>query len=107
MQSIQSFATVVLSDIVRRGPSSPARTAFAWRLAVGPALANATTVELVGNVLMVHASDSRWADEIRRSRQLVLGRLQQLLGNETIAALRFARATSSPSRAKERDHRKR
>jgi hypothetical protein len=94
MQSIQSFATAVLATVVRRQPDSPARTAFAWRIAVGPALANVTTVELAGSVLVVRTTDRRWTDEIARLGDIVLVRLQHLLGRETVTAFRFV----NPSR---------
>ena len=89
MQSIQSFATAVLATMVRRQPSSPARTAFAWRVAVGPALANVTTVELAGSVLVVRTNDRRWTDEIQRLGDVVLLRLQHLLGREAVTGFRF------------------
>ncbi len=47
MLPIQRFSSGVIAEIIRRQPSSPARTALAWQLAVGSALARATTVELV------------------------------------------------------------
>jgi predicted nucleic acid-binding Zn ribbon protein len=94
MHSIQSFATAVLAPVVRRQPASPARTAFAWRVAVGPALANVTTVELAGSVLVVRTTDRRWTDEIERLAEVVLLRLQHLLGREAVTAFRFV----NPSR---------
>ena len=85
MLPIQGFATGVLAEIVRRQPASNARTAFAWQLAVGPALARATTVELdEAGVLKVTPRDRRWTREIRRSAGVILPRLQQLLGREAV-----------------------
>ncbi len=80
MYSIQNFAGGVLADLVRRQPPSPARTTFAWQLAVGPALARVTSVELDGATLRVSAADARWLNEIRRAREVILPKLQQLLG---------------------------
>ena len=80
MRSIQTFAGGVLADIVRRQPPSPARTSFAWQLAVGPALARVTSVELDGATLQVSAADPRWLNEIRRAREVILPKLQHLLG---------------------------
>ena len=82
MLPIQDFSTVVLAKILRRQPSSPARTAFAWQLAVGPALARSTTVAMQDGVLCVRASDERWGREIERASGMVLSRMQQLLGSE-------------------------
>jgi hypothetical protein len=77
---LQNFATGVMAEVVRRQPSSPARTAFAWQLAVGPALAKCTSVELHDRVLTVRARDARWAREIARAAVTVLPRMQHLLG---------------------------
>jgi Dna[CI] antecedent, DciA len=79
---IQHFSTGVLAHILRRQPSSPARTAFAWQMAVGPALARSTTVVLNDGMLCVRASDERWGREIERASDVVLRRMQQLLGPE-------------------------
>ncbi len=56
MLPIQQLSAGVLADVIRRQPSSPARTALAWQLAVGPALARATTVALCDGVLTVQSS---------------------------------------------------
>ena len=77
---LQNFATGVLAEIIRRQPPSPARTAFAWQLAVGPALARSTTVDADGSVLTVRARDPRWVTEIERARDTILPRMQHLLG---------------------------
>jgi len=89
MQPIQQFSASVLAQIVRRQRPSPARTSFAWQLAVGPALARVTTVELTDGVLTVHAPDKRWTQEILRARETVLTRVQHLLGAESVLALRL------------------
>jgi predicted nucleic acid-binding Zn ribbon protein len=90
---IQRFSTRVLADVVRRQPSSPARTAFAWQLAVGPALARSTTVTLEAGVLSVCASDPRWASEVTRAREIVLARLQNLLGPDAVRTIRVERTS--------------
>ena len=82
MIPLQNFSSSVLAQVVRRQPASPARTAFAWQIAVGPALARTTTVELVDGVLHVRSHDARWLKDIRTLRQQVLLRLQHLLGPE-------------------------
>jgi predicted nucleic acid-binding Zn ribbon protein len=87
MIPIQNFASGVLAEIVRRQPASKQKTAFAWQLAVGPALARATTVELSGGVLSVRAHDSRWTREIRRAAETILPRMQHLLGRDTVTSL--------------------
>lgn len=80
MQPLQTFASTVLAGIIRRQPASKGRTAFAWTVAVGPALAKVTSIELVDDVVVVAAQDSRWAREVERASPIVLERLQALLG---------------------------
>jgi predicted nucleic acid-binding Zn ribbon protein len=94
---IQHFSSGVLSEVIRRQPSSPARTALAWQLAVGPALARTTTVELVDGVLTVHSADPRWTLEVTRARDIVLRRLQHFLGPDSVKTLKIER---SPNRVR-------
>ena len=87
MIPIQHVATGVLAEIVRHQPASKERTAFAWQLAVGPALARATTVELDRGVLTVRAIDRRWIAEIRRASDTILTRMQNLLGADAVTRI--------------------
>ena len=91
MIPIQHFSSGVLAEVIRRQPPSPARTTLAWQLAVGPALARATTVELSGGVLTVQSPDARWTLEITRARDIVLRRLQHFLGPDSVKALHIER----------------
>ena len=79
---LQNFASSVLAGIIRRQPASKEKTAFAWAVAVGPALAKVTSIELVDDVVVVAAQDSRWAREVERASPIVLERLQALLGSD-------------------------
>jgi predicted nucleic acid-binding Zn ribbon protein len=88
VRSIQTFAGGVLAQLVRRQPPSAGRTNFAWQLAVGPALARATSVELEGPVLTVRSTDPRWLKEIDRAASVILPKLQQLLGDDQITKIR-------------------
>ena len=87
MRAIQTFAGSVLAEIVRRQPPSAGRTKFAWQLAVGPALARVTSVELEGTTLRVRSADRRWLKEIDRARTVVLPKLQQLLGVDAVTKI--------------------
>ena len=87
MRPIQSVAGGVLAQIVRRQPPSPARTAFAWQLTVGPALARATSVVLEGTTLRVGAADSRWLKEVERAQAVILPKLQLLLGEGSVTRI--------------------
>ena len=65
-----------------------------WQLAVGPSpRPSATTVDLVDCALVVRAADSRWMREIERARDVILARLQHLLGANIVSRLGSARAT--------------
>ena len=87
MVPLQHFATGVLAEVIRRQPPSPARTAFAWQLAVGPALARSTTIQLSDGTLTVRARDARWSAEIARAADTILARMQHLLGKAAIARI--------------------
>lgn len=91
MQSLQGCVTGVLAEMLRRQPASKERMAFAWSVAVGPALARATSVDLTDGVLIVRARDQRWAQEIHRNRATVLDRLRDLLGKDTVRDLSILR----------------
>jgi hypothetical protein len=69
-----------VSALLARQPMTPAKIAFAWQMAVGPALARATSVNYDGGVLRVRSSDIRWMREVERSRSMILERLRSLLG---------------------------
>jgi len=87
MVPVQSILSTTLVEIVRRQPASKERDAFAWQLAVGPALARVTTVQLVDGVLSVRAVDRRWMLEIERARGAVLQKMQHLLGPGQVTRL--------------------
>lgn len=84
MIPLQSFSSGVIAEIVRRQPASKERTNFAWQLAVGPALARATTVELTDGVLTVRAVDRRWIQEIDRAKVNVMLKMQHILGSDQV-----------------------
>jgi hypothetical protein len=88
MIPLQNFSNSVLAEIVRRQPASKGKTTFAWQLAVGPALARATTVELGANrVLVVRSLDPRWAAEVERARDGVLLKMQHFLGHGEVTSI--------------------
>ena len=84
MRSIGTFAGSVVAGVIRRQPPSPARTSFAWQLAVGPALARVTSVDMDGTTLRVRSADPRWLKEIDRAKAAILLKLQDLLGVNTV-----------------------
>ena len=88
MVPVQDFSSGVLAAIIRRQPASKDRTNFAWQLAVGQAHARVTTVELVDGVLSVRAVDRRWIREIERARDSVMKKMQAMLGEDAVRAVK-------------------
>ena len=88
MEAIQQFAPRVLAEIIRRQPASKEKTSVAWQLAVGPALARLTTVDLRDGVIFVTARDERWRAEIARAQDAILAKLQHLLGPGSVHKIR-------------------
>lgn len=80
-----------LAAVVRKAALTPEKVAFAWRRAVGPAVDQASTVELRGAVLQVRARDAAWQREIRRSAPLITSRLQVLLGERAVREIVVSR----------------
>jgi predicted nucleic acid-binding Zn ribbon protein len=89
---VQNIASGVLAEILRRQPSSRERTAFAWTVVAGPAVARAATVDMRDGILYVTPKDDRWTRELHRAGDSLLTRLQALLGPE----LREVRVLSAP-----------
>lgn len=84
MIQLQRFATGVIGDLIRRQPPSAARTSFAWQLAVGTALARATSVELTGGTLTVRTRGPQWGAELERASPTIVARMQHLLGTTAV-----------------------
>ena len=89
MQAFQTFAPAVLAAAIRRQPPSAARTAFAWSVAAGPAMARAASVETRDGVLTITTRDARWSREIERVSATILARVQALLGSDEVTSLRI------------------
>lgn len=98
MVPLQHFSAGVLAEVVRRQPPSPARTRFAWQLAVGPALARSTSVELNGGVLTVRPRDARWGPEITRAADTIVARLRELLGGGAVSRIVVEEPPPAPPR---------
>ena len=78
----------MIADVIRRQPSTPGKIAFAWNVAVGPALARATTsVDLRERVLHVTTKDAHWAKEMERAADTILARVRILLGASAVTDL--------------------
>lgn len=80
----------VMAEILRKAPLSDEKVSLAWRLAVGPAIAKATTVRLVPDgTLHVKADTQAWVDAIRKSTSLIHLRIGDLLGENLVKRLEF------------------
>ena len=78
----------VLAEVLRKAPLCPEKVEFAWRAAVGPAVARVTTVSLDHDgVLRVASTEAHWITEVRRSSKLILARLESMLGAGVVKRL--------------------
>ncbi|MGE3956226.1 MAG: DUF721 domain-containing protein [Vicinamibacterales bacterium] len=91
MQPIGQVLPRALAAIVREAPLSHGKVDFAWRSAVGPAMAGASAVRLEDGVLLVEAKTPSWASAIMRASPVILTRLQGLLGPDAIHEVRLRR----------------
>jgi hypothetical protein len=78
------FATSVLAEMLAQQPMSPGKLQFAWRAAVGPALARAAALDWQDGRVIVQMSSADWTREIQRSKPMILERLQMLLGKDVV-----------------------
>jgi len=79
----------VLADVIRKAPLTEAKVAFAWRLAVGPAVDKSTAVRLEDGTLYVTAESDAWLDSVRSSIGLIRSRLAHFLGDEAIKRISY------------------
>jgi predicted nucleic acid-binding Zn ribbon protein len=88
MDAIHTLMPKALTELFHRGPMSQGKLEVAWRVAVGDALARASTVRLQADGSVdVQPADQRWRTELRRSSAIILGRLNALLGANAISRL--------------------
>lgn len=87
MIRVQEFLPEALAGIIQKAPLTPEKVAFAWRMAVGPAVDKVTTIELRDRVLHVKARDAAWRREVERSAGVIRRRLEDLLGKGIVREL--------------------
>ena len=88
MNSLQSLVPRALTELFRVGPMSQGKLEIAWRVAVGDALSRVTTVHLQQDgAIEVHPADPRWYRELRRSSDVILTRLEGMLGPGAITRI--------------------
>jgi hypothetical protein len=73
--------------MLARQPMSPGKVQFAWRAAVGPAVARVSTVEWREGRIVAHMASPEWQREVERSRAMILERLRVLLGRDQAKGL--------------------
>jgi len=84
MDALHSTANHALRTLLAGQPTTPAKIAFAWRMAAGPALGRATDVEWREGVLIVRARTPAWLKELRHARPILTARVRELVGAEVI-----------------------
>ena len=88
MESLQSTSTRVLQRLLSVQPTTSGKVTFAWRIAAGPALGRAGTVEWSEDgTLRVRARDAAWLRELRQARPVIVERLTLLLGANVVRKL--------------------
>jgi hypothetical protein len=88
MQSISRAVPAALVELMRVAPMSPGKVEFAWNTVVGPALRRVTTVRLDGTQLVVEAVSAQWGREVTRGVPMILPRLQNFLGRDTVTSIK-------------------
>jgi hypothetical protein len=87
MEPVGPLVERVVPRLLAGVPTTPQKVNFAWRLAVGQAIDRVTRVRLSGVTLLVEG-DAQWLREVDRSRDLILGRLQRLLGADAVRGIK-------------------
>jgi len=85
-----------LVELLRGSPNSDGKVTFAWKAAVGPAIARVTHVKLEHNVLLVETAGGSWSREVMRSSPIILKRLQSLLGADAVTRIEVCRTDGRP-----------
>jgi predicted nucleic acid-binding Zn ribbon protein len=81
----------VVAEVVRKAPLTAEKVAFAWRLAVGPAVGKATSVRLADDgTLYVTADAAAWNDTLRSSIGMIRSRLAHYLGEDVVKRIHFS-----------------
>lgn len=92
-----------LAQLIGDQPMSQAKLDFAWRTAVGAALARVTRVELAPDrTLKVGVAGPLWRIELQRAVPEVLPRLTTLLGNGAVTRIELEQDADAPTPATRR-----
>lgn len=91
MKPLTTLADTVLPSLLARAPLTREKVDFSWRLAAGAHVHRACAVTLSNGVLEVSAPDRAWAHEIERSADVILSRMQRMLGRDVIRRIECVR----------------
>ena len=88
MESLHTVLPRALIELFKHGPLSQGKLEAAWRIAVGEALSRVSTVRLrADGSVAVDAPDPRWRRELKRSTDVILFKLNSLLGPGVIKTI--------------------
>lgn len=82
MTPLRACLADVMAKLLVGQPLTSGKVALAWHLAVGPALARATTVRLRDDgVIEVSATNEHWREEVVRALPVIRQRLRPFVGD--------------------------
>lgn len=84
VKPLTTLTDSVVPLLLARAPLTPEKIDFSWRLAVGAPVHRACAITLTNGTLAVSVPDGAWAREIERSIDVILVRMQRMLGRETV-----------------------
>jgi hypothetical protein len=79
----------VVAEVIRKAPLTNEKVAFAWRLAVGPAVDKATKVRLDADGTLYVSAKAAWLDGVRQSVGLIRSRLAHYLGETAVKRISY------------------
>jgi hypothetical protein len=88
MDPASRLLATVLPALLARAPLTADKVDFAWRTAVGSAMARATRVQLLeSGTLLVRVDHPNWRREVEGAFPIILPRLKPLLGPDAVRKL--------------------
>lgn len=80
----------IVAEVIRKAPLCDEKVAFAWRLAVGPAMDKSTKARLADDgTLYVSGESQAWIDSVRASVGLIRSRLAHYLGETAVKRISY------------------
>ena len=89
MRPLAQAVPGAVAELLRGAPLSDGKVAFAWKVAVGPAMERATAVKLDGTSSSSRSTSAQWAREVKRSSGVILSRLERAARRrDTVSAIK-------------------